>query len=153
MDEGVWVGFDEQSKGCRVYWPKKRTVTVERNVYFDGPKVLPDHLEGEDFEIIEEPAATSNSTHDAKQPHHHPTENETFTHKETPADIQEHPVSREKRIRKPSQRIQDIIDGRGVTSDRPSNPVLAQGIQTPTVPQIAERTELEGEGSADQISF
>ena len=121
VDEGVWVGFDEQSKGCQVYWPKKQTVTVERNVYFDGPKVPPDHLEGEDFEIIEAPTATSNSTHDAKQPHHHPTKNETSTHKESPADIQEHPASREKRIHKPSQWIQDIIDGRSVTSaERPS---------------------------------
>lgn len=29
-----WVGFDEQSKAHRVYWPEKRSVSVERNLVF-----------------------------------------------------------------------------------------------------------------------
>ena len=29
VDEGVWVGIDEKSKGARVFWPGKHTVTVE----------------------------------------------------------------------------------------------------------------------------
>ena len=34
--EGRWMGIDEAStNGCRVYWPNHRTVTVERNVYWD----------------------------------------------------------------------------------------------------------------------
>ena len=32
--EGRWVGFDPNSKGHRIYWPEKRTVTVERNLTF-----------------------------------------------------------------------------------------------------------------------
>jgi hypothetical protein len=32
---GRWVGFDEESNGHRVYWAKKRTVTVERSVRFN----------------------------------------------------------------------------------------------------------------------
>jgi hypothetical protein len=35
VKEGVWVGLDETSRGYWVYWPKKRTVTVEQNTYFD----------------------------------------------------------------------------------------------------------------------
>ncbi|KDQ11296.1 hypothetical protein BOTBODRAFT_94371, partial [Botryobasidium botryosum FD-172 SS1] len=34
-DEGHWVGFDGESKGHRVYWPKKHAVSVERNVFFN----------------------------------------------------------------------------------------------------------------------
>jgi len=30
-----WIGVDEQSKGVRVYWPNKKSVTVKWNVYFD----------------------------------------------------------------------------------------------------------------------
>lgn len=33
---GCWVGVDDDSpNGCRVFWPSKRSVTVERNVYWD----------------------------------------------------------------------------------------------------------------------
>jgi hypothetical protein len=32
--EGRWVGFDEESRGHRVYWENKRSVTVERSVTF-----------------------------------------------------------------------------------------------------------------------
>ncbi len=27
--EGRWMGIDDRSKGVRVFWPEKRTVTVE----------------------------------------------------------------------------------------------------------------------------
>ena len=46
--EGHWVVFDEQSKGSRVYWPEKHTVTVEHSVTFTGPIVI-DGLEGEEL--------------------------------------------------------------------------------------------------------
>ncbi|KAF8631622.1 hypothetical protein AX17_005074 [Amanita inopinata Kibby_2008] len=37
----VWVKrFDEESKGCRIYWEAKRSVTVERDIYFDEREVL-----------------------------------------------------------------------------------------------------------------
>src|SRR5882762_222356 len=34
-DIGRWVGFDEESNGHRIYWPGKRSVSVERSVKFD----------------------------------------------------------------------------------------------------------------------
>jgi len=45
--EGRWVGYDEQSKGSRIYWPEKGSVTVERSITF-VPVVEVDDLEGED---------------------------------------------------------------------------------------------------------
>ena len=32
---GCFVGYDLESKGYRIYWPGKRSVTVERNVMFN----------------------------------------------------------------------------------------------------------------------
>ena len=35
--EGHWIGYDEQSKGSQIYWPDKRSVTVERSLTFAKP--------------------------------------------------------------------------------------------------------------------
>ena len=36
---GRWVGYDSQSRGHHVYWPDKRSVTVERSVRFETDEV------------------------------------------------------------------------------------------------------------------
>lgn len=46
--EGCWMGYDEQSKGSRIYWPNRRSVTVERSLTFMKPFVAVDEFEGED---------------------------------------------------------------------------------------------------------
>jgi Reverse transcriptase (RNA-dependent DNA polymerase) len=33
--KGRFVGYDSESKGYRIYWPEKRSVTIERNVVFN----------------------------------------------------------------------------------------------------------------------
>ena len=35
VDTGRFIGFDEESKGYRIYWEDRRSVTVERDVYFE----------------------------------------------------------------------------------------------------------------------
>jgi len=44
--EGKWVGYDTESRAPHVYWPDKRSVSVERNIKFDQDHVLvtPPHL-------------------------------------------------------------------------------------------------------------
>jgi hypothetical protein len=49
VTEGRFVGLDANSKGCRIYWPMKRSITVERNVYFNDTG----DLEGEGSAIPE----------------------------------------------------------------------------------------------------
>ena len=44
--KGCWLGVDKQSKGFRVYWPDKKVVSPECNVYHDKTCSLVDHLEG-----------------------------------------------------------------------------------------------------------
>ena len=51
--EGRWVGVDDESKGARIYWRDTKTVTVERNVYFDPTSASVDRLEGEDWQFVE----------------------------------------------------------------------------------------------------
>ena len=46
-EKGRWIGYDEQSKGSRIYWLEKESVTVERSITFI-PVVKVDDLEGED---------------------------------------------------------------------------------------------------------
>jgi hypothetical protein len=33
--KGQFVGYDSESKGYRIYWPEKRSVTVEQNIVFN----------------------------------------------------------------------------------------------------------------------
>ena len=35
VKEGRWMGISKESKGIRVYWPDKKTVSTERNVYYN----------------------------------------------------------------------------------------------------------------------
>ena len=42
-----WMGINEQSKGVCVYWPDKKNVTVERNVYYDQMYTSVSHFKGE----------------------------------------------------------------------------------------------------------
>ena len=41
--EGRWVGYDQQSKRSRIYWPEKRSATVARLIIF-APMVKVDDL-------------------------------------------------------------------------------------------------------------
>ena len=48
--EVIFVGYDDESKGYRVYWPSKRHVSIKRDVYFNKNEAfLPDtaQIEGE----------------------------------------------------------------------------------------------------------
>lgn len=60
VNEGVWVGLDDKSKGAQVFWPMRHTVMVEQNIYFDKLATA-DCLEGEDYVTIETPAASKAS--------------------------------------------------------------------------------------------
>ena len=140
--EGRWIGINEKSKGCRVYWPDRGSVTVERNLHFDETGASAECLEGEDWDCVDpsSDSLTSNFTPD-------PTLAPAASTSTTPAPaLDNEPMA--KHVRKPSQRIQDILAGRGVTSTCPSNPQVAPGIQLPTV---NETVEFEGEVTADWI--
>ena len=43
--QGRFVSYDSKSKGYRIYWPKKKSITVERNIVFNENDVLTKDLE------------------------------------------------------------------------------------------------------------
>src|SRR6202040_839207 len=82
---GHFVGYDSESKGYRIYWPTKWSVSVERNVVFndadintDTTTVIPGELsEGEKEKIIQIPE--NNSEHNV-------SENQPENRSEAPAE-------------------------------------------------------------------
>lgn len=49
-EEGWWIGFNDSSRGHRIYWPTRQTILVEHDVNFT-PAPDPSLLEGEVGEI------------------------------------------------------------------------------------------------------
>ena len=45
------MGISDESKGVHVYWPDKKTVLTERNIYFDKTQLSVSRLEGEELEF------------------------------------------------------------------------------------------------------
>jgi hypothetical protein len=73
--KGQFVGYDSQSKGYRIYWPEKRSITVEWNIVFnqDDSSISDETLiihgetlsEGENEKIIQAP---QNNAKDVEEP-------------------------------------------------------------------------------------
>ena len=149
--EGRLMGIDEQSKGIRIYWPDKMTVGIEHNVYYDKSTASVSRIEGEEG-IIEMKTDLPNSTNPTSNI---PSDNPTPTPPHKPNSSTSEDDLPEKRIRKPSQRIVDIIEGHGSTSNWPSDPIVARGVQLPPpLPPVTEQPPnkvFEGEGQAEWI--
>jgi hypothetical protein len=145
--EGRWVGIDDSSKGCCVYWPDTKTLTVERNVYFDKTAVSVVRLEGENINFEIEP------TDLRTVPDPTPLPKADKPTQKAPSVNEERNEPAPKRIRKPSQRILDIIEGHAVSTNRPADPTIAKGIQLPPITenQLIEPTDFKCEGQADWI--
>jgi hypothetical protein len=93
VDEGVWVGFDDFSKGSRVFWPAKRSVTVEQNVYFK-PSGIAEPLKGEENATIKKPALPKVSQNNAPATDPLEPENQTISTTSTvsPRALSEHRI-------------------------------------------------------------
>ena len=149
VDEGIWVGYDDKSNGSRIYWPDQRTITVERNIYFNNPPVRSDHLEGEEEVLVEPVRANPQNENPPKSPAIPIQNTQARTTHITPTPDENQP--RERRIRSVSRRVQDIIDGRGTSSLRRTDPIIPRGVQLPSIPTIVEATQFEGEGTSNQM--
>jgi hypothetical protein len=123
VKEGHWLGVDEESKGVRIYWPISKTVTVERNVYYDNSSAGRFEEEQEAVEI--------NKT-DANSPQVTNPETQAVAANEPDDEVPE-AAEPSKRARKPSQKVQDLLEGRGSWSTFQSNSqTVAPGVQKPS---------------------
>ena len=50
--EGHWMGISDELKGICVYWPDKKTISTERNIYFNNMQPSVSRLEGEEWEFV-----------------------------------------------------------------------------------------------------
>lgn len=116
--EGRWLGVDDKSKGVQVYWPDTKTITVERNTYYDNTSAC--HLEGENTLTINEMSAETQA----------PNPNPAVPN--VPGQNQPEVAEQEERgyhIRKPSQRVLDLLEGCNMWTDKPTNVLVPPGIQ------------------------
>jgi hypothetical protein len=135
--EGRWLGMDEESKGARIYWPDTKSVTVERNIYFDN--VSANRFEEEesvkmvktnaDLPNVVNPPVINNPIHEPQIPNVTDTSDAETT---------------EKRVRKPTKKVNDLLSGKGSWSTV-SRPTLAPGIQQPSADWIASISECDDE--------
>ncbi len=162
-ERGAVDGHRRSFEGCARFWPEKRTVTVERNVYYDKTGASASRLEGENWEFIETKA--EEPTEDSAS---HPTPVVKTPRASTSAASAPTPVldahasdassdastsaGRPKRARKPAARLRDILDGRTVVGNR-QGVAYTRGVQLPTpetssapVPEAEKPLEVEGEG-------
>jgi Reverse transcriptase (RNA-dependent DNA polymerase)/Integrase core domain/GAG-pre-integrase domain/Zinc knuckle len=103
--EGKWIGIDDKTKdGHRIYWPANRSVTTERNVSFEPTTIGLPELE----ELMDDEPVTSPETNTQQLETH--IEDQPIP--QAPAD--ETPSHTTARIRKPSQKIREIIEGRAM---------------------------------------
>ena len=115
-----WVGFDGESKGHRVYWPDRRTVTVERNVRFAAPH-LPASIADDAAELEGESDADDGKSA-ASQPKSEPAPvvpGPVADLPPVPAPVPAPPEPRPTRVRMPSRVVRDILEGRAADSELP----------------------------------
>ena len=133
-------------KCSQIYWPDKQTVSVKWNTYFDKTIASVQHLEGEDWKFVKSQTDLPSTSKAFKPPdtiNSIPTTNNQSSEQELPSKSK----ILQKRIRKPTQRLKDLLKGRAVSSDRPSAPQIPVGMQLPT--KRAEDVVLEGEETAN----
>jgi hypothetical protein len=50
--EGRWLGVDDESKGVWIYWPDTKSITIERNVYYDDTSASRNEREQQDDVVV-----------------------------------------------------------------------------------------------------
>lgn len=61
-EQAHFVGYDDKSKGFQIYWPNKRKVSIEWDMYFDKDQALqPDEASIEGVEDVLTNSDTSQS--------------------------------------------------------------------------------------------
>ena len=134
------MGYDEESKGHRIYWEGKRTVTVERSVRF-VPETRDVHVEAEDVplegEIEGERPAVPISDDDKRPTSPQPSLRATVEDiVEDDADDELVPAAepveesgRPTRVRKESDYVRRLRSGEGTASGRSGAGAIPRGLQ------------------------
>lgn len=89
-EEVRFVGFDEESKGYRVYWKGKNRISVERDIYFDkNEALLPDvQIEGENDDEFFNPAHPATDLRPKAPETNLETQDINANHNQAPSDTE-----------------------------------------------------------------
>ena len=137
--EGRWLGMDEESKGARIYWPDNKAVSVERNIYFNNP--LASRVEEEEEAIVNMNAdlpIVQLAPRVAPAPVINPPVDDTDPVSDAPETSDAEATA--KRVRRPSRKISDLLEGKGLWSTA-GRSMLAPGVQQPSNDWIASVEE------------
>ncbi|KAL7282957.1 LOW QUALITY PROTEIN: hypothetical protein ACG7TL_002375 [Trametes sanguinea] len=153
--EGRFVGYSQKSKGYQIYWPDKRSVTIERNVRFvedepDSVEVEDVQLEGAKADRGEQPTSSTSpsptpqppsETRPATPPPSEPSPSQTNQdNEEEESAPPEEAAGRGQRVRKPSKYVRRLQQGEGTVDGRTSAP--PKGIQPAELMSAAAVTAL-----------
>jgi len=162
--EGHFIGYDAESKGCRVYWPNSRLIGVERDLIFEDrpvndelvllpepstaknqrpkptattPPEMPNPPDTQPPEADSNPGDQPDSSNNVDTTPSKPTPS---TSTETPLNATETtpPVEPTGRIRKPSRYIREVLEGTIDGGTARSKSRLPKGVQLPTGTFAAE---------------
>ena len=124
VKEGRWLGVNDESKGVRIYWPDTKLVTVERNIYYNNLSAR--HLEEEmEIGLVK---TTADSPEKAPIEVQNPDTTPITKSKDDNPEIE----PENKRIQEPSQKVADLLAGKGSWSANNSQTALTPGMQQPT---------------------
>ena len=167
--EGRFIGYDAESKGCRIYWPSSRSIGVERDLIFEDrpvnseliflpePSPMKNRLPAPPAVLPEVPEPPSTQPTPEDVPSDEPTIPEVppqVTEPETPGEAEPPPKQSRsvrgpsRRIREPSRYVREMLEGTvdGGTAQGKSR--LPKGVQLPTGMTATEDLELELESEA-----
>ena len=144
-EEGRWMGYSNESKGHRIYWPGKHCITIERNVMLDAPiLVTPDNT----LPTTESNQGISGTACSQPGPapvieimHTDPLEGFEAV------DPTDQPQGRGHRAWKPSAYICEIADGTFSSTSHANAPTYSRGLPMPSNNSaLVTLTESEDEG-------
>lgn len=142
---GRWVGFDPDTRdGHRIYWPEKRSVSVERSVKFNF----------DDDEVVIGVLPLEGEVVNGEQNTVKPQSNTPVIEKDKAPDIEnvtEPTEGRGKRIRKETEYIRLLREGAGVTGEN-SKGILPRGMQSGSLSKALE-TALSAVGGVCEVDY
>ena len=117
--KGQWIGYDDKSNGSRIYFPDTGAIKVERNFHFisedysglEGEQI-PVYKPQSDMPKIQTPSAIVDLPSSLPQPL--ATTNDTTNNINKPT-ISDEPIRRSHRLRNPSQKARNILEGKAIS--------------------------------------
>ena len=173
--EGRFIGYDAESKGCRIYWPSSRSIGVERDLIFEDRPVNSELISLPESSPVKsrspKPVTTApqtTSTPEAPEPHStQPSSNDVPSDEPTDPEVPpaqviesgppvevEPPPRQSERVRKPSRYVREALEGTIDAGTTRGKSRLPKGVQLPTGMTATEdcnlelELELQGEATA-----